>query len=162
MERMNRTLLCAGVLAGCLQHAGPAVAEVCVYVDNEGHVTYSNVTEAPPRGTKKLRCFKEAAPAAAPPAAGRPAQPQAGLQKIDEQTQKRRDDDRRRILEQELASEQQQLEAARKELATQEATRMGDERNYQRYVDRVQPYRDRVSNHERNIQALQQELANLR
>lgn len=161
---MNRTALCTSMLAGWLLCAFPALAEICVYVDHQGHVTYSNVTETPPRGTKKLRCFREPAPAAPaqPAAAARPAQPQGGLPRVDEQTQKRRDDERRRILEQELASEQRQLEAARKELAAQESTRQGDERNYQRYLDRVQPYHDRVSNHERNIQALQQELANMR
>jgi hypothetical protein len=159
---MNRTLLCTSVLAGWIQCAGPALAEVCVYVDSEGHVTYSNVTEAPPKGTKKLRCFKEPAAQAQPPVTARPVQSQGGLPKVDQQTQKRRDDDRRRILEQELASEQRQLEAARKELAAQEATRQGDERNYQRFLDRVQPYRDRVSGHERNLEALRQELSNMK
>lgn len=162
---MNRTLLCASALAGWLACAGPALAEICVYVDKEGHVTYSNVTEVPPKGAKKLRCFKEASPPAQvqPERTARPAQRQGSeLQKVDEQTQKRRDDDRRRILEEELAAEQRQLEAARKELTTQENTRFGDERNYQRYIGRVQPYRDRVSNHERNIEALRQELSNMK
>jgi hypothetical protein len=162
---MNRTVVFAGVLAAGLQCAGPALAEICVYVDSEGHVTYSNVTEAPPKGAKKLRCFKEApAPSQAQPErAARPAPRQSGdLQRVDEQTQKRRDDDRRRILEEELAAEQRQLEAARSELTTQENTRLGGERNYQRYLERVQPYRDRVSNHERNIEALRQELSNMK
>jgi hypothetical protein len=162
---MNRTLLHASVLAVWLQYAVPALAEVCVYVDSEGHVTYSNVTEAPPKGTKKLRCFKEAPPAAqAQPRSATESAPRQGsdFPKVDEQTQKRRDNDRRRILEEELVAEQQQLDAARKELSAQESTRYGDERNYQRYLDRVQPYRDKVSTHERNIEALRQELSNLK
>jgi hypothetical protein len=153
------------MLAGWLQHAGTVLAEVCVYVDSEGRTTYSNVTEAPPRGAKKVRCFKEpASPAQAKPErSNRPPQAQAGgLPKVDEQTQKRRDNDRRRILEDELAAEQRQLEAARKELAEQESVRTGDERTYARHVDRVQPYRDKVSTHERNIEALRQELANMK
>jgi len=60
--------------------------------------------------------------------------------KVDGQTQKKRDDARRGILEKELADEQQQLEAARQKLAEQEAVRTGDERNYQRFLDRVQPF----------------------
>jgi hypothetical protein len=151
-----------------LQLAVAAAAEICVYVDAEGRITYSNITEAPPKGAKKLRCLKPIAPAPSPPP---PAQPQraskpsdsdSDLPKVDAQTQRRRDDERRRILEQELVEEQQRLEEARKELAEQEAVRMGDERNYQRYLDRVQPYRERVENHQRNVEALQQELRNLR
>jgi predicted RNase H-like nuclease (RuvC/YqgF family) len=162
---MKRTLVCACALAAGIRCAGPALAEICVYIDGEGHVTYSNVSEAPPKGAKKLRCFKEASSSQAQPeGAARPAPPRQGdqLRKVDEQTQKRRDDDRRRILEEELATEQRQLEAARNELTTQENTRLGDERNYQRYLERVQPYRDRVANHERNIEALRQELANMK
>jgi hypothetical protein len=86
----------------------------------------------------------------------------AGFPKVQEDTQKSRDTDRRRILEQELAGEQRNLDQAKKELAEQEAVRNGDERNYQRVIDRVQPYKDRVAQHERNIQQIQRELSNLR
>ncbi len=159
---MNRTLLCTSALAGCLLSAGPAPAEVCVYADSEGRLTYSNVAEAPPKGSKKLRCFKEAVQAQ-PEGAARPARAQGGnFPKVDEQMQKRRDEERRRILEEELAAEQRQAEAARKELVAQESTRYGDEQNYQRFADRVQPYRDKVSTHERNIEALRQELSNMK
>lgn len=78
--------------------------------------------------------------------------------KVQEDTQKARDGDRRHILEQELSGEQRSLDQARKDLAEQEAVRPGaaDSR------DRVAPYKDRVAQHERNIQAIQKELANLR
>lgn len=85
-----------------------------------------------------------------------------GFPRVQEDAQKARDNDRKRILEQEMASEQRNLEQAKKELAEQEAVRMGDERNYQRMLDRLQPYKDRVAQHERNIQAIQKELSNLR
>jgi hypothetical protein len=82
--------------------------------------------------------------------------------RVQEDAQKARDNDRKRILEQEMASEQRNLEQAKKDLAEQEAIRTGDERNYQRVLDRLQPYKDRVAQHERNIQAIQKELNNLR
>ncbi len=85
-----------------------------------------------------------------------------GFPKVDGQTQKKRDDERQSILESELADEQQQLEAARQKLAEQEAIRTGDERNYQRFLDRVQPFRDAVANHERNIEAIRREISNLK
>ncbi|WP_228111912.1 hypothetical protein [Zoogloea sp. 1C4] len=81
---------------------------------------------------------------------------------MDSGTQKARDTDRRRILEEELATEQKSLEAARKELEEQESVRYGNERNYQKVLDRVQPYKDKVQLHERNIEALRREISNLR
>jgi hypothetical protein len=82
--------------------------------------------------------------------------------KVDAATQRERDTDRRRILEQELANEQKQLAVAQKELAEQQAVRHGDEKNYQRVLDRLEPYQKRVKQHETNIDSLKKELANLK
>lgn len=79
----------------------------------------------------------------------------SGFPRVAEDAQKARDGDRRHILEQELAGEQRNLEQARKELAEQEAAKGGPS-------DRTAPYRDRVGQHERNIQAIQKELGNLK
>ena len=78
----------------------------------------------------------------------------AGFPRVQEDTQKARDGDRRHILEQELSGEQRSLEQARKDLAEQEALRGSP--------DRLAPYKDRVGQHERNIQAIQKEISNLR
>jgi hypothetical protein len=67
----------------------------------------------------------------------------------------------RQILEKELATEQQLLSKAQKDLADQEAIRTGDERNYARVLERLQPYRDSVETHQKNIEALRRELTNL-
>lgn len=82
--------------------------------------------------------------------------------KVSEDTQKSRDKDRKHILEQELAGEQSKLDQARKELAEQETVRSGEDRNSPKLLDRVQPYKDRVAQHERNIVAINKELANLK
>jgi hypothetical protein len=144
--------------------AGPARAETCKYVDEEGRVIYSNTPNNPPKGAKLVRCFSD--PVAKPAPAPQESKPQAGARegfpKVDGETQKKRDDERRRILETELANEQQQLEEAKQKLAEQEAVRTGDERNYQRFLDRVQPFRDTVANHERNIEAIRREISNLK
>ena len=50
--------------------------------------------------------------------------------------------------------QQRKLDEARKELAAQDAAHAG--------AERTAPYRDRIAQHERNLQALQKELANLR
>ncbi len=94
------------------------------------------------------------APKAKP--AGAAANPSpSGFPRVAEDAQKARDGDRRHILEQELAGEQRNLEQARKELAEQEAAKGGPS-------DRSAPYRDRVGQHERNIQAIQKELGSLK
>ncbi len=70
-------------------------------------------------------------------------------------------DRQRDILEKELATEEQLLAKAQKDLADQEAIRTGDERNYARVLERLQPYKDSVETHQKNIQALRRELSNL-
>jgi hypothetical protein len=67
----------------------------------------------------------------------------------------------REILEKELAAEQADLAKARQALAEQEAVRTGDERNYAKVLERLQPFKDRVETHEKNVEALRRELANL-
>ncbi|HYL23965.1 MAG TPA: DUF4124 domain-containing protein, partial [Burkholderiales bacterium] len=67
----------------------------------------------------------------------------------------------REILEQELANEQTALAKAKQDLAAQEAVRSGNERNYARVEERLQPYKDTVETHEKNIEALRRELNNL-
>ena len=67
----------------------------------------------------------------------------------------------RDILEKELASEQDLLAKAQKDLAAQEAIRTGDERNYARVQERLQPFKDSVETHQKNIEALRRELSNL-
>lgn len=97
-----------------------------------------------------------------PRAAQRNAPTPANFPRVDGDTQRGRDNDRRKILEQEFATEQQNLDKARKALAEGEATRLGDEKSYQKYLDRVQELRETVALHERNVEALKRELANLK
>ena len=162
--------LAVGALCAC---APSAHAVLCKYVDNMGNVTYS---DSPVKGAQKSVCFEAPPPPAPPPqtqpepqsSRRAPSQqatvpaPQGGLPNVDPETQRRRDDSRRRILEDELATEERALAEARKALSEGEATRLGSERNYQRYLDRVQGLRDRVAQHERNVSAIKQELSNLR
>jgi hypothetical protein len=135
-----------------------AWGQTCKYVDSEGRVIYSNI---PVRNARKVTCFEPVKPPpsaqSAPPAAGATPRPT-----VDSTTQRQRDDERRGILESELAAEQQRLDEARRALAEQEAIRSGDERNYQRVLERIKPYQEAVAQHEKNIASLRRELANLR
>jgi len=125
-------------------------------IDANGSTTYAS--SRLDKNCKVISSGPENAIPAPPKAkpAGAAANPSpAGFPRVQEDTQKARDGDRRHILEQELAGEQRNLEQAKKELAEQEATRGGPS-------DRAAPYRDRVGQHERNIQAIQKELGNLK
>ena len=145
-----------------------AWAETCKYLDSEGRVIYSNTPNSPPKGATKVKCFEDPSPKPAPATArnpdSKPTNPdtKAKLPRVSEDTQKTRDDERRRILEQEIADETKQLAQAKEQLAAQESVRNGNERNYERFLERVQPYRDAVATHERNIEAIKREIANLK
>src|SRR6187455_3227979 len=76
----------------------------------------------------------------------------------DRQTAKAR---QRQTLESELAQEESMLADARKKLTEQEAIRTGDEKNYQRVLDRLKPFQDTVEVHQKNVEALKRELVNL-
>lgn len=152
-----------GVPAALLAMAAAAQADVMYQcIDERGHKTFSNVKLS----EKGVRCTAmDLGPATSVPPPSRPAAKApspAGFPKVGENDQKARDNDRRRILESELEAEKRSLEQAKKELAEQEAIRTGDERNYQRVLDRLEPYKNKVALHERNIEAIDRELAKLR
>jgi hypothetical protein len=67
----------------------------------------------------------------------------------------------RDTLEKELVQEQQMLADAKRKLEEQEAIRTGEEKNYAKVIERLRPYRDAVELHEKNVEALRRELANL-
>lgn len=136
-----------------------ARADVYKCVDDDGHVTYTNTK--PSAKSKCSALSREQRVSTVPGRAANKPSP-SGFPKVDGDTQKARDNDRRKILEQELATEQKSLDQSKKELAEQEAIRTGDERNYQRVLERLQPYKDKVALHERNIEALNKEIGNLR
>jgi hypothetical protein len=95
-----------------------------------------------------------------PKAAAKQPSP-AGFPRVDSDTQRQRDVDRRQILEQELATEEKNLEQARKDLAAQEGIRDAKEKEPQR-AERLQPHKDKFALHGRNIEALKKEIANLK
>ena len=129
-------------------------------VDSSGVVLYTN-QKGGGKNCTILSQDKAVSTYSAPKQAPRSATP-GDFPRVSEEAQKGRDTDRRRILEQEMRNEQEKLEQAHKDLVEGEATRMGNEKNYQKYLDRIQQLRDGVALHERNLDALRRELANLR
>ena len=104
----------------------------------------------------------------APPARGRPARATAGSAaarppeaRVDPRAQRARDSDSRRILEGELRREEERLAELRKEYNNGEPERQGNERNYQKYLDRVAELKSGIARKEGDIAAIKRELAKL-
>jgi hypothetical protein len=92
-----------------------------------------------------------------PPASG----PRPADSKVDPAAQRARDGDARRILETELKKEEEQLAQMQKDFNAGEPERRGDERNYQKYLDRVAEMKAAIARKESDIAALRRELAKL-
>ena len=126
-------------------------------------MTYSNI---PIKGAKKLNLDPvTVVPAAKPKLAGAASSPSpAGFPKVDAGTQKARDGMRQQILEEELAAEIRLLSESRQTLAEAEAARAGKDASKlpAKFLERLQQLKDSLSLHEKNIQALKIEIANLK
>lgn len=75
--------------------------------------------------------------------------------------QKARDADARRILEAELRQAEDALAALRKEFNNGEPERRGDERNAQKYLDRIKEMKDAITRKEADIASIKRELSKL-
>jgi hypothetical protein len=138
-----------------------AYADIYKRVDDDGHVTYSST---PIKGGKKLHL--EPLPTMAPP---KPNKASENFPRVNPETQSQRDDTRRKILEDELASEQAALEEARIKLKEgQDNPEISKDakgqtfRNVAKYEEKVNALQEEVTAHEKNVEALQTELSNLK
>ena len=82
--------------------------------------------------------------------------------RIDSQVQKRRDQDRLQILMDEVRAEETKLTELRKTYQNGEPERLGSERNYAKYQERVALLRDEIARTEKNIEALKREIGQLK
>lgn len=132
-------------------------AEIYKFVDDSGHVTYTNM---PRPGAKKLELPQTPLPGATvDPGQSRKAtkaRTQAStpsyFPRVDSSTQRRRDDMRRQLLLEELRSEENNLSAARNAMANG-ARQPGADLN---------KLADAVRLHEKNIEMLNKELSHIR
>ena len=95
--------------------------------------------------------------ASAPPAANAVARPAES--RIDPEAQRARDSDSRRILTSELRREEERLAELKREYNNGEPERLGNERNYQKYLDRTAELKSSVARKESDIEAIKRELA---
>jgi hypothetical protein len=81
--------------------------------------------------------------------------------RVEPAAQRARDSDARRILEQELKSEEDRLAALKKDYNNGQPERTGDEKNYQRYIDRVGEMNAAIARKEADIAAIRREIQKL-
>jgi hypothetical protein len=164
MHRLWASLLVGAAMALPAHAQNGSVTEIWKCRGADGRWTYTNDR----REAEKQKCevvtrqINVAPPPAAStaPRAGPSARPN-GFPRESPAERASRSATSREILEKELATEEAALAKARQDLAAQESVRYGDERNYARVLDRLQPYKDSVETHEKNIEALRRELNNL-
>jgi hypothetical protein len=104
-----------------------------------------------PRGVPSS--VKSAAPA--PVATARTA----SFPRVEATTQRDRDSDRKRLLSDELKREQDRLAELQKEFNGGEPERRGDERNYQKYIDRVERLKQDIARAESSVASLEREIS---
>jgi len=165
MAHVKVWLACAALAASSgaqAQAQGQGTVWKCVEADGRAHYTNIKKETDGKQCTVVTKEVSVVSPPAPPSRSAASEKAGSGFPKVDRDTQKARDESRRRILDDELAAEEKGLVDAKAKLAAQEAVRYGDEKNYQRVLDRLKPYQDTVERHERNITALRKELAGLR
>jgi len=162
---------CATVLLACAAAQAPALAaeaDSSVMYRCPGN-DYKNTISA--KEAEKLGCKRiEGAPvtviqmtkprpsnAAVPSASGG----STGGARVDPVAQRARDSDARRILEGELRSEEEKLAVMQKEFNNGQPERQGDEKNFQKYLDRVSDMRAAIARKQTDIAALQREIKKL-
>ena len=161
------------VVIGCLISIS-AHAEIYKYVDEDGRITYSNVSR---KGAKKLDL--DTLP---PQVKNKTATPTpSAFPKVENSTQRKRDESRRRVLEAELEAEEKNLANAKVALKEGEEapemfkvkrTIIGKDgkpqtitetrRNVPKYDEKIKTLQEAVSLHESNVEALKKELAGIK
>ena len=164
------TLLTATAVAVLLTF-GPARQaqaqnQIFVCEDGKGSPRYQNSAE---KGCRRL----DLPPLNSVPAPKLPASAKAGsanttvsaasasrnsFPRVDSAAQRERDGDRQRLLNDELKREQDRLGELQTEFNNGEPERRGDERNYQKYLDRVETLRQEIGRAETSISSLEREI----
>ncbi|MDR1648212.1 MAG: DUF4124 domain-containing protein [Zoogloeaceae bacterium] len=117
-----------------------AQAEIYRCVDAEGRLSYTNVPDMTGCTTANVPPDVSIPAPTIPPQTKRAA-PQGNAAGQAPQTQ--------------VTAEQAALDQAKKTLEEQQAVRYGNERNYQKKLDRLKPYEDAVHEHEEKLKTLQ-------
>jgi hypothetical protein len=154
---MRLALVAAGLVGG----AAPAWSEGSIYWQCPGNVFTNTIgaKEAEAKGCKSREAQQPTTiPAPRPRPVASPSGP-AASSRVDSADQKQRDSDARKILLDELAKAQAQLDALQKQYNNGQPERLGDEKNYQKYLDRTADMKASIDRTQADIAAINRELA---
>ena len=154
------------LVASAVQAQGSSVV---VYRCPGPPVLYTDALSATEAKEKNCRTIENATitviqgqrPRPVPTAAGSAPRGAPGEGRVDPSQQRARDSDARRILEDELKKEEDKLAALNKDYNNGEPERRGDERNAQKYQERVADMKAALARKESDIAAIKRELAKL-
>jgi hypothetical protein len=137
----------------------PAAAQDAMYkcVDEHGGTTFTNTGST--KGCTRLNVDPVVVPKLVNPSQRQATASPSGFPRVDPSVQKSRDSDRRRILEDELHDKESQLAGLKREYNNGEPERQGDERNYQRYLDRTERLKSDISRAESDIASIRNEIS---
>jgi hypothetical protein len=136
----NVTYKCPGRIYSNTMTAKEAKDKGCTVL--EGSVTVIQGT--------KTRTAPNAGTASSPPGS-----------RVDPADQRARDSDARRILEAELKREEDRLASLKTEYNNGEPERRGDEKNYQKYLERTADLKAQIERKTSDVAAIRRELAKL-
>lgn len=123
------------------------LAEMYKQVDKDGNITYSNV---PSQNAKEVSL---------PPLVEVPATKEKGVSaKIKGRIDAQNNRTQRANIEKQIADEKNRLQAIKNEYKGGQPDRLGSERNYQRYLDRVKRLEREMILGEKNLESLKQTL----
>jgi hypothetical protein len=111
--------------------------------------------------TAKPAAARSKEPIASGPREGRGSESRGSEGRVDPNAQRQRDNDARKLLEAELQREEGRLADLKRDFNNGEPERRGDERNAQRYIDRVNEMRAAIARKDEDIAAIRRELAKL-
>lgn len=128
----------------------PARAGIYKHVDEQGKVTYSNI---PSSNAKQLNL---------PPIV---VVPPVDSGDVEDRIARRREsmklEEQKEKLQSKISEEEKRLSEVKNEYKDGNPDRLGSERNYQRYLDRVERLRTEIDRRENNLNILKKELNTL-
>ena len=140
--KTNYFLLIALVCSPCSVQSG-----VYKHIDEHGNVTYSNV---PSHNARKIDL---------PPIVVVPAIDHEDIEeRITKRRETARNEEQRELIESKISKEESRLNEIKHEYKDGVPDRLGSERNYQRYLDRVERLKEEINVREKNLSILRNEL----
>ena len=152
------TLVAAGLLV--LAASGVQAAQETYYrCPNNVFTNTLTPKEAEAKGCKAMEAQQPTTIPAPKVRSGAAVAPAQAASRVEAQEQKARDSDARKILQDELIKAQAQLDVLQKEYNNGQPERRGDEKNYQKYLDRTADLKAQIARTESDINAITRELA---